>query len=236
MLKLIRMEAAQVRYEIAATLMMVVLVGAAAFNSEAAWRRLPWLLLILLLWMCRGFHRMIGQSVSGEDSVLTQMLPVPQDRLMASKAVVCGLWTSGTLTGIVVMYAAFFRLETYYEMTGLRYMTLWLMARGLSALETALAMGLLPAVFYSLGWFTGITVLAAHVKWGGRFEARRCGPLLTVLAMATAICVIGAVFFGADRLTAWIPWSLGCYMAALALLAGCGWMVQRCWKKFLKSI
>ena len=227
-MKLIRMETAGIRYEIAATSGIGLLIGLRSAASGGYHWEDALLLLPLLLWMCRGIYRLTGQSISGEDCMLTQMLPVPRDRLMAAKAVVCGLWTAGLAAETVIIWLAVSRLDLFNGDPGLIPMTLWLMARGMSAVETALAVGLLPGVFYLFGWFTGGVVLNAHIRWGGGFERRRCGPLLTVLAVAGSVCVICAVFLGADRLTALCPWSFGCYGAALVLTAGCGLWLQRC--------
>lgn len=112
-MKLIRMETAGIRYEIAETSGIGLLIGLRSAASGGYHWEDALLLLPLLLWMCRGIYRLTGQSISGEDCMLTQMLPVPRDRLMAAKAVVCGLWTAGLAAETVIIWLAVSRLELF---------------------------------------------------------------------------------------------------------------------------
>lgn len=184
-------------------------------------------LLLAAVLLCRGFHELLGQNVSGGDSILMQTLPVALPKMMLSRIIVCGLWTSVILTEIVMFAAILGRYEPYYDLVVIQHMTLWLMTRGLSQGEAALAMGLLPVWFFILGWFVSSGILALQMRWGEAFEKRRCGSILTVLSMVLMIAAAFGVLYAVDRFSGMCPWSFGCYLAAEILMAGLGWILQR---------
>lgn len=227
MMKLIFAQAGLIKGEIIASLF---LAGLICFGGLITGLLLSgWIVIALLLGvlLCRGFHVVLGQSVSGDESILMQTLPVAPPRMMLSRGILCGLWASVILMEVVMVAAVLCRYEPYYELVVVEHMTLWLMARGMSRLEAAFSMGLLPVWFFVLGWFVGSGILAAQLRWGAAFEKRRCGILLTVISMVLLSAAVFGIGWIGDRAAGVSSWSFGCYLASEALLAGIGWLFQR---------
>lgn len=229
MLKLIFAQADLIKGEIIVSLYLAGLICLGGRITEAlpGGRYAAVMVLVLGVLLCRGFHVVLGQSVYGGESILMQTLPVVPSRMMLSRGILCGLWTSAILMEVVMFAAVVCRYEPHYELVIVKQMTLWLMARGLSQVEAALAMGLLPVWFFALGWFVSSGILAVQLRWGAAFEKRRCGVLLTVLSMALMSAAAFGILYAGDRLGGICTWSFGCYLASEALLAGIGWLFQR---------
>ena len=233
MMKLIFAQADLIKGEIGISVLFAALLSLSGpVVLSGSWFITAPLLEILL---CRGFHVLLGQSISGEGNILMQTLPVTPLQMMVSRGILCGLWTAAVLTEIVILVTAFSRYEPWYDLIMVKRMTLGLLARGLSPAEAALAMGLLPVLFFAQGWFISGGILKAHLRWGAAFEKRRCGILLTALSLLILSAAIWVILRVGDRLAGICLWSFGCYLAAMAVIGSIGWLFLRSAARLLET-